>query len=399
MGVFSSNSIYNEAYDNVDLLSSDIPYNESYDIDSGAVARIIAETETNWTNLMTMVGICELHSIETEGDVIYEAADGKGFFAKLKSFFINLLEKIKKLFKNFAVKLNSMFMDSKSFVKKYVQQIRSQYSKLSDSFSVEGYKFTPATLTGIEFKTDGVIKTVVPYASATIAFTKDMDVDAIMDKVKSEVKKGTIGDVKNSVKRIHEDLSRIREDKSEIMDHFRGEVIALAGGPKASVSSDRFSEELDKVFGLNQTYQLRKSDLDINLLMSYCTDYEKVTKATNKAYKSYDTEINKFIKNLDNASTKLSGQYSKTLPEEEEEKNSDVISICVSYVQLYSDLVKDGVNITETFHNAQMAAMKKICIQSKHILTKILTASSKNESVDYGYYGVRHSLLDGIEFK
>lgn len=85
-----------------DVDTSNIPNN----IDE-AVSTILYETEINYNRLMNISGVFGSGFINEE--VITEAVDLKGFFAKVKTFFKNLLEKIAKLFKKIMEKAKEFF--------------------------------------------------------------------------------------------------------------------------------------------------------------------------------------------------------------------------------------------------------------------------------------------------
>ena len=79
----------------------------------GAYA-IVAENEANYNAIMKAVGIAELAHFESTGEeMMYEAADIKGFFGKLKEFFLKIIAKIKALFKKFFALIDSYNMSDK----------------------------------------------------------------------------------------------------------------------------------------------------------------------------------------------------------------------------------------------------------------------------------------------
>ena len=85
-----------------DVNTSNIPDN----IDE-AVSTILYETEINYNRLMNISGVFGSGFVNEE--VVTEAVDLKGFFAKVKTFFKNLLEKIAKLFKKIMEKAKEFF--------------------------------------------------------------------------------------------------------------------------------------------------------------------------------------------------------------------------------------------------------------------------------------------------
>ena len=101
---------------------------------------IVIESEMNWNSLMRAVAVTELSCLEETGEeLIYEASTGGGFLSKVKEFFVNLLAKIKGLFKKFFALIQSYTAGDKEFVKSY----RATLLKINTTdFSYKGYEFT-----------------------------------------------------------------------------------------------------------------------------------------------------------------------------------------------------------------------------------------------------------------
>ena len=96
---------------------------EGFDINFYEASMVaVAESEAIYNNSMKEVGIAELRYFEENGqEMVYEPDDVKGFFGKIKAFFINLFQKIKGLIKKFIALFDSYTKSDKDFVNKYVK--------------------------------------------------------------------------------------------------------------------------------------------------------------------------------------------------------------------------------------------------------------------------------------
>ena len=137
MGMYSRN-IYSDGAVS-ELLENCEAIEPRTDYFAEAALNIVVEGEENYNRIVQAVGIDEYNYFEENGvEMVYEAADIKGFFGKIKAFFVNLLQKIKGLIKKFISLFDSYTKSDKDFVNKYRRHLVSVNMK---NFEYKGYKF------------------------------------------------------------------------------------------------------------------------------------------------------------------------------------------------------------------------------------------------------------------
>lgn len=393
MGVYTT-GLVTESY-NIDLMDSSINENLVRDFDDGAATTIIVENEQNWTSLMRAVGLSELTAVERDGDAIYEAADGKGFFAKIKAFFNGILDKIKALFKKFLIKFESLTKSGKDFVKKYAREI-SRLS-VSDSFSYKGYVFTHVD---DDLPTDKDFMTIAAdYDTTGLVNSNGYDVENVANAM---LKNGRMTDseseedkeTRNSLKT---DLEKMRDDRDDTLEKLRGDL--LKGASAGRLSSSEFDSEIFKYFrnDSNTKEELKKGDFNIDDCRTWLSGYEDAKSKTEKEFRKVNKAITKFLDALDKCATKLD----KLNYDKEAKKSSETVSIMVSTVNETSSLLRSYSGDIIKLQNGQLAAMKDRASQSRSILVKLLTSSKavQHNSADLdGELGVTRSLLDDVQF-
>ena len=79
-------------------------------------AMIMYESEYNYNQIMEAIGMAELREAAMGRDLVLEAVDIKGFFAKIKDFFKNIFERLSEIVRNAIAKLNFQAKSDKKFV-------------------------------------------------------------------------------------------------------------------------------------------------------------------------------------------------------------------------------------------------------------------------------------------
>lgn len=160
------------------------------------------------------------------------------FFGKIKSIIRKFIEWIKKVFKEFVLKLNSL-ISSEKYIKKHHNLLNKFESR--DEFDFTGYKFT------------NVENSSVPVANALEAFSSDNDGKGYLSTSNwYELNKNNLSDTdtngrQDQTNKLNAKLDTRLEDLNDgiedFYDTFRGKVIN-----KSKISSSDFAEELFKFF-------------------------------------------------------------------------------------------------------------------------------------------------------
>ncbi len=105
----------------------------------GAMA-IVAESEANYNAIMQAIGVAELCVYESTGkEMVYESSNIKGFFGKVKEFFLKMWEKIKGLFQKFFAMFDQYVKSDKEFINKYRNVLLKVNTR---NFEYKGFKYT-----------------------------------------------------------------------------------------------------------------------------------------------------------------------------------------------------------------------------------------------------------------
>lgn len=96
----------------------------------------IAEAEINFNKIMMAIGIHEISEAAAGRDVIYEAVDVKGLFARAKKWVVDFFTKVWQTLKRFGANIAAAFKTNKQLADKYADRIKSGYG----SYSKDGKK-------------------------------------------------------------------------------------------------------------------------------------------------------------------------------------------------------------------------------------------------------------------
>ena len=232
MGVYSHNNIgiYGRGGSYVENVEAiDVP--DYLSIEECAM-NIVVESEMNWNSLMRAVAVNELSCLEETGEeLIYEASTGGGFLSKVKEFFVNLLAKIKGLFKKFFALIQSYTATDKDFVKKY----RADLTKINTrDFSYKGYEFTHVDdiSTGLKAADDNMIKKIATdFASHSDIISAISDVSKATARSYADLK--NINGLEDKLK----EIVKLDEDPEEYNEKLRGAAAEGIGMSKGNRSA------------------------------------------------------------------------------------------------------------------------------------------------------------------
>lgn len=369
MGVYSTRGIYESsvAIDDVELEEI---YEENF---TEAALRHTYENTCNLNNVMKTVGIMELAVLEETGEeMVYEAADVKGFFAKIKAIIMKIWAKIKSLFTKFFAKMQSFGKDDKAFINKYKKELLKADMK---DFEYKGYEFTIEAVTA-----NGAFSNMkkAPFVQSSFDF----------------------GNGKNFTGA--KDPSNYYKDKdtSDIMEKARALSI---GSKSSSLDQSEFSKELFEVFrngeSTKETLDTKSNALDRGRIIQFLTNTNTTEKSIKDDFKDIEKQIKEIIKALD----KRENELSKLNKDDDTQKiNQD--SARLSVIRKANEIVNGCLTTIEQIEGAKMQAFNDKRKQCKAICVKLLGRKAKNESYyddEYGYGGYNEgsysSYLDDVK--
>ena len=334
-----------------------------------AALNIVVEGEENFNRITQAVGIDEYNYFEENGvEMIYEAADVKGFFAKIKAFFINLFQKIKGLIKKFIALFDSYTKSDKDFVNKYRRHLLTVNMK---DFEYKGFKFSDDKLT---------------------KFDADDTGNAALEAVPADSVEGE--DYAKGEKEFCQDFLDKTSDVSEIEDKMRGAIIKHLGGSAGDLDAGEFSKELFMLFRNGEDTKDTLDNISISTQLTYISNTKEAVKAGQKVESDFNKDTKKILSDLDKCEKALV----KTVPgkTEEEKKNSELQSIRIQSINRIYTLVKSAQGMVTTAVGAYLTALKDRNRQAKSICVSAMNYKPKNESTDLGGYSEGASLLDNV---
>ncbi len=371
MGVYSSNlnNFNNHDYFPYSLDSDEIDTSLINNVDEAA-SEIIIQTEQNWYTMMKAVGISELSAIETNGDVIYEAANIGSFFTAIKNFFKKLFQKVAALFKTFAMKLYAGTRDAKTFCDKYKEQINTL--TVPSDFEYQGYKFT--------------------HINEAHPFKNKNDTDDI-ESIEHDI--DTTDPTSDSIKKRIEEFADADKQKDKKED-IRGNI--LRG--KGKIDASEWDEEVFKYFHGEQT---EKDTIDNISPSSYRDDIinsSKIKSVVDADFTEFKANYNNLMAKLDKKEKDLQNQT----PVEDVNGNKvtdKAVEAKLKITKIWSEQRKFEYECITTVYNAQLKAIEEQNRQYKAVLVKLLSKSRMGTKKldENAEFGVSHyNALDNINF-
>ena len=352
MGLFTPNgyNVSTEAFDIENMTFDECAYENPFE----AASYIVAESVNNYNSIMKAIALDEFGVYESTGvEMVYEAANFKAFFAKIKEFFKKLWEKIKGMFQKFFAKINSLVMKDKEFVKKYKKQLMAVKTK---DFEYKGYTFTnldKALPGGVE---DG---TMVSTSIQTLG--KGGNVQALLTYAED----------------------RSGDSLESLLDSFRGST--LNGG---KVESSDYSTELFKYFRKGEESKEYIKDVKVSELLGMIEKTDTSKKAAEKDLKNLKKHIDEILKALDKAENEVV----------KETPSTDIQSAMIKAYSASTTVLKERMNIVTLWSGAKLKALKDQNAQAKSVCVKLLTYKPKNESAGF-VHTEGGSYLDSVVFK
>lgn len=297
---------------------------------------IVAESEANYNAIMQAVGVAELAVFESTGmEMVYEAGDVKGFFGKMKEFFLNLWEKIKGLFKKFFAMFDSYVKNDKDFVNKYKKDILSANTK--------GFKYK-----GFNFTLDAV------------------DVEKAATKIDSLLPNST-----PSNKAGLEEFVRKHEDRVELVEKMRGAAIG-----ESSLEAAEFTKELFAKLRSGEDTKEELDNVSAHDQLIAISENSALKKAAEKQYKDLEKEVKDAIKSLEKAEKDLL----KGVPNKGDKEATELRALEIKAANVHVANLRDKLNVLQIVNGAKLTAIKDCNRQAKAICVALMNYKPKNES-------------------
>lgn len=297
---------------------------------------IVAESEANYNAIMQAVGVAELAVFESTGmEMVYEAGDVKGFFGKMKEFFLNLWEKIKGLFKKFFAMFDSYVKNDKDFVNKYKKDIISANTK---GFKYKGFNFTLDTV----------------------------DVEKAAGRID-----GVIGNMTSLDKATAESYVKKYEDRVELMEKIRGAAIG-----ESSLEASEFTKELFAKLRSGEDTKEELDNVSAHDQLIAISENSALKKAAEKQYKDLEKEIKDVIKTLEkNEKTLL-----KEVPDKTDKDATELRAVQIKAANIQIANLRDKMSVLQIVNGAKLTAIKDCNRQAKAICVALMNYKPKNES-------------------
>ena len=360
MGMYSRNIYSDDAIS--ELLENCEAIEPRTDYFAEAALNIVVEGEENYNRIMQAVGIDEYNYFEENGtEMVYEAADVKGFFGKIKAFFVNLLQKIKGLVKKFISLFDSYTKSDKDFVNKYRKHLLGVNTK---DFEFKGYKFDDTKLSG--FNCDTALNEIT---KSVYGLGTDSKGYAIQNKENCQ------------------NFLDKTSDTSDIEETMRGAALKACGGTESKMDAGEFSKELFKLYRGGEDSKEVLDNISISTQLNYILNTKDAVKKGNDAEKSFTKSTNDILKGIDKEASALAKATAD---------DAELQSKRIQATNRYYSLLKSAQGLVITAIGAYLTALKDRNRQAKSICVSAMNYKPKNESTDLGGYSEGASLLDNV---
>jgi hypothetical protein len=307
----------------------------------------VAESEENWNNIMKACAYTELANYHQTGEeYVYTEASGTGFLDNVKAFFAKLWEKIKALFKKFAIFIASLTKSEKDFVTTYKKDIAKAISNIPSDAEIKGYKYTT---------------------------------DKAQDVVDAIAGQATLRLGSNIVKKYADwDKDDDNYDFEDVMEKVRGTLIP---GNSGALNASEYSKELYSLFrnGEDSPISIDLNAQLVNESMSLLNGYDKIKNDANKVYRTCD----KLIKGIDKDITKASNDLSKEFGKKDRDSKQDS-NVMLIYQRSSSELRALGT-ILQTSNGIFLSALKEWAHQAKSVCVKVVSYKAKHEGYSFSH--------------
>nr|DAJ46636.1 MAG TPA: hypothetical protein [Caudoviricetes sp.] len=264
--------------------------------------------------------------LESRGNDIIITESFDGFFGKIKDIIHKFIEWIKKVFKQFVVKMNSLFSSEK-----YIKKNSKLFAKFDsrDEFEFKGYEFTK------------INDVDVPKADALDAFQGDNNGEAYLDlwyddgsqnldMSNDSTKAARTAQTTALNNKLNKKLDELNDNVEDFYDSFRARVI----GSDSKYDSSEYADELFRLFR-NDYDEPTSITIDSTFVMDAYRRFDK--------YKDTVKSIEKTQKQIIKDYEALERHLDKMLKLNKGENNVNTLSIDTSsntYVDTQIDVLK-----------------------------------------------------------
>ena len=320
---------------------------------------IIAESEANYANIMKAVGIAELAVFEESGqEMIYEAADVKGFFGKVKDFFVNLMKKVKGLFEKFFAMINSYAKSDKEFVNKYRKQLLAVNTR---DFSFKGFKFTIDQVKIKEYDENGKDFINATFDSMNIT-ENNANIKENMDKESIEA-----------------DIKKVED--SDFSDKMRGKIL----GASSDLTASEFSKEIFEKLRDGEDTKTEQENVNISTFLNDILSTKETKKTADRVFKEINTAIKDKIKATDSLEKSLLKKVGTSGGEGKADREN-LLSLQIRVASKATQCLKDEQMMLQTINGQILQAIKQQNRQAKSVCVSLLNYKPKNEGFGYDEY-------------
>lgn len=310
-----------------------------------------------------------------------------GFFDKIKAIIHKFIDWVKKIFKEFSIKIHSL-VSSDKYIKKN-HKLLDKFDDSKDEFEFEGYEFS------------NINNTSIPANNALDAFSEDNDGKGYLDIWYNG--SGTDEEKTNELNNnLNQKLSSLQDNMEDFYDSFRAKVINKNG---ESYDSNEYGEVLFKLFRSDETSpsSITVDSSLINEIYHRFDNYKETIKSIEKTqkdiiknYQDLEKYLDKMIK-LSKEGEKLKLSISDTSSvyvdsqikslgnvnsrkSDNEIKNKSTFDIMNNYLKVQSTKINEMCQIHTRAFTAKLEATKDCFKQDKKILYKALSKVAKRSN-------------------
>lgn len=280
-------------------------------------AMIMYESEYNYNQIMEAIGMTELHEAAMGRELVLEAVDIKGFFRKIKEFFVNMFERITEVVHKVLAKFDFQAKADKKFVTQNAALIKDGES--NTNVKIEGYLITKNLVKEFDY---------VVMDDREIDF-KNFNMQKFLEAIKSTNPSAEVLDnLIKSVKEVSKDeiffTAALEGVEAKNMKEFKAKYHSRLFGDKKMLTSSDISAQnvIDLLKAERETTAIRKA-------------YSEVK----RKYKEILNDINRFQQNASKTSDKLTNKY---------------IAVC----QAYTNMAKKTRSLSNVIYSECISAAR-----------------------------------------
>lgn len=304
----------------------------------------IYESEHNWNLIMNALAMREVNEAAIGREMVLESVDIKGFFAKVKEFFVTMWKKITAVVKNWIDNATAALRTNKSFIAKYESKLGEGQTAYEANPNKKAFK-------GYEFK-------ILDGKSFMAKF------DSIKNVTNDEVKAANA--IITSLNAGNKDYSSIAEKANN--DKVRGDFCGTD-----PVSADGYRKALKEAyFGSEEKKTLSGKAVDAKAIAAILKNDMKM-KDVKKAYSDMKSSINTSLKTLNNLEKAVQNSYKKG--EASAETSAAITAISKNY-----GTVKEQKSIAHMALTTYMKAAHAQTAQARRIANAYIFALNKKIS-------------------